>query len=329
MSPLISPFFSDNTVFSRPSVRNRSMIMERLWLVWIGLACLLSMAVGCGEEPTAKPPKLGEDWVVLGKIGPEGGKVCAASGLCLQFPPGAVPQSIEVSARNSKMGVNSIFGQIVELRSSVETFDRPIQLTLPVPEAFQKQKVEVGFLASEDGRQFWRQVQTGPGETEAFRIGVTDHLSLWGLLCARGHKFCASVSKCIDVQTDPKHCGQCGNACKSGETCQFGTCKPPCKSGLTACQTGCQDLQVDVNNCGKCGTTCPSGESCQKGVCLRPSCKSGETVCAGKCVLLQSDVAHCGRCRNACAIARRILHPPDSAAASPCTNASENPRSTR
>ena len=50
--------------------------------------------------------------------------------------------------------------------------------------------------------------------------------TLWSILCVD----CSRVGKtkcgneCVDTQTDSKHCGRCGNACKSGESCSKGTC---------------------------------------------------------------------------------------------------------
>lgn len=31
--------------------------------------------------------------------------------------------------------------------------------------------------------------------------------------------------QCVDVQTDPRHCGECGRACRVGEACTGGTCR--------------------------------------------------------------------------------------------------------
>jgi hypothetical protein len=29
---------------------------------------------------------------------------------------------------------------------------------------------------------------------------------------------------CTDINEDPNHCGQCGNACAAGQSCQDGQC---------------------------------------------------------------------------------------------------------
>jgi hypothetical protein len=89
----------------------------------------------------------------------------------------------------------------------------------------------------------------------------------------------------VDIQTDVKNCGACGNQCFGGVACNAGICGeiPPCASGLTLCGFICTDLQADKYNCGLCGSVCPSNQACRNGVCVSqlPSAPQNVTASAG------------------------------------------------
>ena len=114
---------------------------------------------------------------------------------------------------------------------------------------------------------------------------------------------CAGV--CVDPQTSLSHCGRCGNACPSGQSCLGGTCSLVCPTGLTACGDRCVDLRSNGANCGACGISCEGGRLCQLGSC-QVSCAPGQTECAGACADLQNSTTHCGRCGAACAPANAV-----------------------
>ncbi|MCK6509412.1 hypothetical protein L6R29_05515 [Myxococcota bacterium] len=113
--------------------------------------------------------------------------------------------------------------------------------------------------------------------------------------CAEGKWFCAGA--CVDTQTDPKHCGQCNNACEAVEVCQRGICS--CPNGGRLCGGVCVDIQASAQHCGVCDAACLSGQICAGGLCQTP-CKTGEIRCGMSCVDPKQDPRHCGKCGQAC-----------------------------
>ncbi len=83
---------------------------------------------------------------------------------------------------------------------------------------------------------------------------------------------------CADTQTDPAHCGRCGNACPSGQDCRAGACA--CPAGRTRCGASCVDTRSDAANCGGCGVPC--GGTCADGTCQCPDDRP--YLCGGHCV---------------------------------------------
>ncbi|MFO0624189.1 MAG: hypothetical protein U0325_01115 [Polyangiales bacterium] len=132
-----------------------------------------------------------------------------------------------------------------------------------------------------------------------------------GTICNEG--FCATCpgttvacsGVCVDPQTSLTHCGRCGNACPSGQSCVGGDCTLICPVGLNACGGRCVDLRLNGANCGACGIACEGGRLCQQGAC-DVSCAQGQVNCNGACVDVQTSVAHCGRCGAACAPSRAV-----------------------
>lgn len=76
---------------------------------------------------------------------------------------------------------------------------------------------------------------------------------------------------CVDIRTDSKNCGYCGNACPSGQFCLNGNCMKSCSAGQTSCPGGCFDLQNDPDHCGTCNNDCPAGLLCKEGECRSPT----------------------------------------------------------
>lgn len=101
-------------------------------------------------------------------------------------------------------------------------------------------------------------------------------------------------SGCVNKQTDPANCGQCGNACVASANCTDGKCV--C-AAADQCDGVCVDKANDLQNCGGCGITCPEGGVCNAGECV---CLAEQVVCGGTCVDTTSDALHCGGCGNLC-----------------------------
>jgi hypothetical protein len=133
---------------------------------------------------------------------------------------------------------------------------------------------------------------------------------------------------CSDLQTDPKNCNGCGNACKTNEVCVKGVCQFDCIDGTTKCGDRCFDLKGDSNNCGECGKKCAVG-FCAAGQCVTRCEQAGLATCGppsaadagtdaapadagdagdagsfvtpGGCVDVRKDTSNCGACGVKCA----------------------------
>ena len=82
--------------------------------------------------------------------------------------------------------------------------------------------------------------------------------------CPSGESHCAGG--CVNLASDPRHCGSCGHHCLAGESCVSGMCSG-CSVGQVACPKGCASLSSDPANCGQCGHRCGAGQSCSNGAC--------------------------------------------------------------
>ncbi|WP_437610664.1 MXAN_6577-like cysteine-rich protein [Sorangium sp. So ce834] len=129
--------------------------------------------------------------------------------------------------------------------------------------------------------------QFGEGGTDAPGQGGADGA------CSEEQTECAG--RCVNLETDPRNCGDCKAACGEGQVCAHGECA--CPAGLTACDGACVDALTDRTHCGGCGTRCPASQLCVEGVC---SCAEGLTDCDGACANLQTSEQHCGSCEVAC-----------------------------
>jgi hypothetical protein len=79
---------------------------------------------------------------------------------------------------------------------------------------------------------------------------------------------------CVDLQTDPKNCGSCGEGCPvypHADSCSDGKCGFTCKVDYADCNQnnadGCEVcIRNNHDNCGSCGHSC-NGVTCIDGVC--------------------------------------------------------------
>ncbi len=145
---------------------------------------------------------------------------------------------------------------------------------------------------------------------------------------------------CVDLQSDPKHCGtcakDCGNLATGGQTgaviCDAGKCKAKCAAGYHQCGDGCYS-DTDPTHCGNSCTQCQQNGVCSAGTCACPAklpypCTTGcsanpctqvcnaktqiscggtccdkslnQGCCNNTCVDLLNDGTNCGQCGCAC-----------------------------
>ncbi len=121
---------------------------------------------------------------------------------------------------------------------------------------------------------------------------------------------------CVNLDTDPLHCGEVGHACGQGETCNAGVCRcgtgDTCEDGQACCGGACIETDADDMNCGGCGVTCGPEEACRGGMCIcgtgegaraclpfTSATSLGELCCEGQCV--PQDNANCAGCGATCA----------------------------
>ena len=123
----------------------------------------------------------------------------------------------------------------------------------------------------------------------------------------------------VSIQTDPAHCGACGNACSLPNVtvpgCQAGSCTVvECAAGYSDCDNtatnGCEVATgSDPVNCGACGNVCNltavAEHGCQQGSCTIVACEVDAADCNGMAgdgceILPDQDPLNCGACGNIC-----------------------------
>ncbi|HSK02406.1 MAG TPA: hypothetical protein VK932_14235, partial [Kofleriaceae bacterium] len=116
-----------------------------------------------------------------------------------------------------------------------------------------------------------RRIQRGGGpRTEVLRLrkpAALGQSELEPLACRGPLKDCSSdpfLHACVDVRTDPNHCGDCSVTCDPGEVCAGGGCV--CNPTSLVCGGACVDPATDKDNCGRCGRSCGGGD-CVGGDC--------------------------------------------------------------
>ncbi len=107
-------------------------------------------------------------------------------------------------------------------------------------------------------------------------------------LCRPGLSRCGEV--CVDLRTDPQHCGDCERTCDE-VVCQDGECQEDCFADHTECEGACVLTSEDSLHCGDCATLCGSDEVCLAGICRAYSPAEGCEVCPCPAVCDEGDGA--------------------------------------
>jgi hypothetical protein len=115
--------------------------------------------------------------------------------------------------------------------------------------------------------------------------------------CGGGRTRCGGA--CVDLKTDPRHCGRCLNDCDDDEVCSNGECGDGCGGVLTLCNGVCVDTNTSDANCGRCGRACDADQTCVAGDCEQ-ECPAGQTLCDDECVDTDIDPENCGACGREC-----------------------------
>jgi hypothetical protein len=123
--------------------------------------------------------------------------------------------------------------------------------------------------------------------------------------CSAGTQMCSGA--CVNTQTSGAHCGSCGAACVTGETCQAGRCTRTCILPQVDCGGSCVDPANNALHCGGCGRACAGGQICQNSACVTGGCPVGQTLCNGACVDTTTNASNCGTCGTACLIGQSCL----------------------
>ena len=100
--------------------------------------------------------------------------------------------------------------------------------------------------------------------------------------CVRDREICASGTcecrsgftscngACVDLATDPQHCGACDRDC-GGDPCGASDCRPSgCGDFPDQCSSSCTDVTSDPLHCGRCDDPCDGDEVCVDGDCDDP-----------------------------------------------------------
>jgi hypothetical protein len=146
---------------------------------------------------------------------------------------------------------------------------------------------------------------------------------------------CCNENGCKNLLIDADHCGECGNKCLEGETCENGLCvcglgkivcgdrcekgdcceicsAVTCPVGHTCCMPiGCRNLSDDPDHCGTCGIVCSgSSDFCTDSTCICKSNQVGDAACSGgkvcdkengcQCPNLPTVPRGCGDCHVIC-----------------------------
>jgi hypothetical protein len=82
---------------------------------------------------------------------------------------------------------------------------------------------------------------------------VCDPVSLQCVDACPGNKTaCGSMSLCVDLTSNPLHCGQCFNKCGPGKLCADGDCVRFAPAVEAGCESSCDGCNGCTGEFGKC-----------------------------------------------------------------------------
>jgi hypothetical protein len=112
-------------------------------------------------------------------------------------------------------------------------------------------------------------------------------------VCRFGFSLC--TGECVDLQSDPMHCGDCDEACTVG-ACDEGNCDPDGCQESTDCGGACVDIEHSPLHCGGCDQACAGDELCIEGECVgyqSSDCRSDLDCGAGVCCSVEEQGKLC------------------------------------
>jgi hypothetical protein len=90
--------------------------------------------------------------------------------------------------------------------------------------------------------------------------------------CPEGKTRCKY--RCVNLQTNERHCGSCGNRCDEGEQCVRGECTPTCGAngatcteGTQCCSGNCVNAPTGTCACKTYSSDCTKNSECCSGYC--------------------------------------------------------------
>jgi hypothetical protein len=128
--------------------------------------------------------------------------------------------------------------------------------------------------------------------------------------CPQGQDRCND--RCVNLDRNERHCGECFNRCDAGEECVAGECQgeggcPPgtTECGTQCCQTGETCLQglaccptAQVCGTGTSAICCPSAATCVDGFC---ECDDPDALaCGDQCVACEGGTVNSESCLCEC-----------------------------
>jgi Stigma-specific protein, Stig1 len=147
--------------------------------------------------------------------------------------------------------------------------------------------------------------------------------------CPEGRTRCND--RCVNLQRNENHCGECFNRCEEGQGCEEGVCggEPMCVSTGGPCSTDsecCSGICDGTCACKATGSTCSADSECCSGDCNSSgTCSACPTdkvelsngTCATPCGA-NCDYRPC--CGGGCACLRNFCLRPDSPLGDACIN---------